>query len=251
MTALVLMRLDDGILIASDGAAYRDDGLLHSHATKVALMPEWSCIMGGRGIGCALSRLYLMLQTFSRNGTGITGFDAVLDALPDLSRFLKQQYDENLPGEQHFSFMIGGYSERRGAWETYILRSRPNGVGEAPLDGEQPAFTLIPLPNIHLAPLASDEGLTAVGILPPRDGPRDPVAEAIRFICAARLDKGWSERRLDAPAQHLIGGFVQVTVLTRDSVTSSIAHRWPDLIGEPIVLRGDLLPEALRPLDSS
>ena len=40
-------------------------------------------------------------------------------------------------------------------------------------------------------------------------------------------------RRHRAPSA-LVGGFVRLTTVTRDAVTTRIIHRWPDRVGEPI-----------------
>lgn len=249
MSANVIVRQDDGIVIATDGIAYDGQGIVVAHVSKVALMPEWSCAFAVRGAGVVPTMMLFGLSKLATLGFNIAGFDDFLSFLPaaaeEVHKALLSDPTQSYP---QFSMMIGGYSEAHGRFESYSLRSRDF---EYPIGDEihqQPAYTLAPLPSTHFAPTPSPEACAAVGLYQrgPDDPPEAPQVTAIRGVCAARLDKG-SLPGDEVNEDYSIGGFVQLTTILRDSVTSEIVHRWPDVIGEKLdPTRGEKLPAFLR-----
>lgn len=234
MTALAILRADIGIVIASDGASYDDDGRLRMVKQKVDLHPHISCAIASRG--SALAPWFVSDDLFWR-GQSPT-FDDLVTAMPDLARGARQFVAERgSPTTQNFSLYLCGWSDARERFETYAVRSR---------DTEQaPACTLIPLPAVYLAPEPYHDVAAAFGMqLPPPDlraaGWEDLAEYGTRSICAARFCEG------SATGENphcCVGGFVQVTSLARELVLSRIVHRWPDPIGELLdARRGDPSP---------
>ena len=63
MTALAILPLDDGIVVACDAALYDPrDGTLVGLTSKVALVPEWNCIIAQRGVGLFLQAVRYQLS---------------------------------------------------------------------------------------------------------------------------------------------------------------------------------------------
>lgn len=248
MSAISIVRSETGIAIATDGIGYDSRGVVQGHVSKVAIMPEWSCAFANRGAGGACSAMHHALVQLANRGVTITGFDEVLALMPPLSVELHAALQAEGRPYPHFSFMLGGFSTERDRFETHSLRSRDFtfAIGEETI--VQAAYTLAPLPESHFAPTPSEDACKAAGLVlggsegPPEDGRHI----AIRGVCAARLDKGATP---DEPADedYSVGGFVQLTTIFRDCITSEIVHRWPDPFGEKVdPTRGDLLPGFLR-----
>lgn len=240
MSALAILRAEELVVIASDGAAYDGQtGNLMAVVSKVAVMPEWSCIFANRGMGGATAAMQAELRHLAACGEPINEFDDVLDRFPALAEQMHLRALA-MPGAPtaHFSFLIGGFSERRRRMESYTVRTRPV--------GDRPPFALVGLPEIHLAPFPSLEAAAQAGITRPQElqPGHETVAEdyAVRAVAACRLDRETDDAE-GAAGIHYVGGFLQLTTLYRGEVHSRIVHRWPDPIGEPIdPTRGDLLP---------
>ncbi|CAO4196488.1 hypothetical protein [Methylorubrum extorquens] len=240
MSALAILRTESFVTIASDGAAYDGStGNLMAVVSKVAVMPEWSCIFANRGMGGATAVMQAELQLLAVRGDTIRDFDDVLDRIPALAERMHRDALAT-PGAPtaHFSFFIGGYSEQRQRIESYTVRTRPV--------GDRPAFDLIGLQDIHLAPYPSPEAAARAGITRPQELPHghETVAEdyAVRAVAACRLDRETDEGE-GATGIHFVGGLLQLTTLYRGATFTRIVHRWPDPIGEPIdPTRGELLP---------
>lgn len=249
MSALAIVRSDESVTIASDGAGYETGtGRLMTVVSKVALMPECSCIFANRGMGGATAEIHARLRHLAACGEPIKEFDDVLDRFPTLAEQLHLEVLANPEASTaHFSFLIGGYSGRRQRMESYTVRTRPfMAMGNSGALSEQPPFTLIGLPMVHLAPSPQLSSAAQVGITRPQEfGPEtelEPESYALRAVAACRLDRE-TDGAEGTPGIHFVGGMLQVTTLYRDAAVSRIVHRWPDPLGEPIdPKRGDLLP---------
>ena len=247
MTAIAIIRCENGIVVAADGAAYDREAVLRKIGSKIEVMTHLSCVMTCRGDLGASTHLKLALAVLAEQGEPMQDFDDVLAALPGCARGVHARCVTPDGRPVRFAVFVGGFSEARQRWETYCLRTYAYGGGEGSLTGEHPAFTLTPLPEYHLAPVPA-EGWAPAG-LPARIDETtdlDPYTFAIRAVCGCRVDKGAPAHDPDAAEAHRVGGFVEAVFLTHDAAESRVVHRWPDPLGEPITLRGDLLPEFLR-----
>lgn len=242
MTAIAIVRGAEGLAFATDGLAIDVTGRAAAVVSKAALFPEWSCVFANRGSAMATARMQNALQRLAYSGAcRIGGFDDVLALLPELSGALHAEILREGAVYPNFSFMIGGYSAERDRCESYSLRSQEFAYHDGVQDLVQAPYTLAELPAMHFAPTPTRESAIAAGMRPPDQPLEDGVHMAVRAICAARLDQGATT---DDPAEmHHVGGFVQLTTLFRDRLTSEIVHRWPDPLGEMVdPRRGDLLP---------
>ena len=92
-------------------------------------------------------------------------------------------------------------------------------------------------------------GVTPWQVVDPGDFVFAPSNPEIEAGCAAGLRAAFSEAAaIDLLEQQramttaggapfcTVGGFVQLTSITREAITTKIIHRWPDEIGEQIKL---------------
>jgi len=240
MTAIAIYRSQDSIVFASDGASYDpSNGAFTGCTSKVALMPEWSCVIAQRGAGGFLALLR------ARLGPEVVDFDDLLDRLPTHTRGLHADFVARGYPYPNVSLFIGGWSEARERFETYTLRSRdislPNAEGGEPFSIE--AFKLAPLPEFHAAPYPTEELFERFGA-GTNALPMTAADLTLRTVCAARaLRCAPSE---EDKCEYVVGGFLQLTILKRNEIASEIVHRWPDPVGEKIdPTRGEPLPAFL------
>lgn len=256
MTAITIVRGSDAIAIASDGAAYEDDGTLRQIVSKVELMPNLSCVIGGTG--SQLASKYFRDLLFWLPIPPVD-FDGVIDIAPTLCEQVYGYVQEyGAPSTRKFTLFFCGWSESRGRLETYAIKSRewenvPNLEGEI---GTAPPFTLVPLPEIHCAPAPEPTIAEQFGITVPGQNmverPENGIEYAMRAVVSCRFCLGGMDMKeaLEDP-YCCVGGFLQITTVTRDAIVSQIVHRWPDVIGERMdVMRGgpnDYYPLWMRP----
>jgi hypothetical protein len=243
MTAIAIVRGSEGVAFATDGVACDIEGRAAALVSKVALFPEWSCVLANRGTALATARMQLGLQRVAYSGViRINGFDDVLRYLPDVAQALHEEILKEGAHYPHFAFMIAGYSAERDRFESYSLRSREFRYQIGDEEVVQVPYTLGELPDMHFAPFPSQESAILAGLPRPYEPMQDGRMIAVRAICAARLDPGGSPD--DSVEQHHVGGFVQLTTLFRDKITSEIVHRWPDPLGHRLdPAAGPLLPD--------
>lgn len=248
MTALAMIRAEDGIVLASDGAGYDPKtGRVVGMMSKVALMPDLSCILASQGAGMTVALAQTKLRLIASVGGPINGFDDVLTILPGILCEIARNDLRATDDRPEFVVLVGGYSDERARWETYLIH---NTARCATWDGGRFAapYTLYPIPEAYFLPFPTDDGVTLSGIdsAALADGTFGPAEQVLGAVCAARFMR--DEARADgaAPA-HVVGGYLQLTMLGRLHVSSTIVHRWPDERGELITPTADDLPEFLRP----
>jgi|GEM_PF-3498892 len=135
-------------------------------------------------------------------------------------------------------YFIGGYSPSRDRWETYQIEtyayfSDPwDGIGE-----------LTPAPEVAMAPAPGVDELVRYGIDAKMDGDRldvhlenldmDTLIRLMRAQRATEIGFGIRSENNWVPG-HMVGFFIESTVLERDLCVRRIEWRWPDEIGKPI-----------------
>lgn len=242
MTAIAMVRGNDGVAIATDAATYELDGRLQHLMSKVALIPERNCVISARGAAGLTGRLAEAVrhQTFD--------FDDVLALLGWEAKKLLDEWREWIKPRtepKHIDLHIAGWSSARERYETYILCSGEkiqtdvNGV-LMPLA----PWSLTPVPSMFASPLPDAEVARRFGL--DYDKFSNGYDAAARIVCAVRSEsRAFHEGA--AAMGCIAGGWLQMTILKRDFVSTEIIHRWPDVIGEPIdPTRGEPLPKFLR-----
>jgi hypothetical protein len=244
MTGIVVVPAGDAIVFATDGAIYDPTtGFLIGSCSKVALIPECSCVITQRGAAGFLQDVHSRLA-------GRRDYDAILQDAVEVCREVTALYAAHYKFDPIWSMTICGWSNERSQLEIYALRSR-----EYHMRNEMtgmfdivPPMTLYPIEAILSSPMPSLELRQKFGVnLENLDG-QDAINISVRLLCAARFSTAPDETSTEADFNFNIGCFVQLTVLQRDRIESRIVHRWPDRVGEKIdPTRGDSLPKFLHP----
>lgn len=235
MTAINIIRQTDRIWFMTDAAAYSSNGVIDNIASKVIRLGHIRsaiAMRGGYENGCVLR--YMMEE----NGQSLGSFDALLQQMPAIIKAATQVYHRTT-----FELLFGGYSDARERMETYVCYSRGGGQA-ADTNGVRtlvPAATPVALHDMSGAPAPTADLLMKVGLgTPIPNNLFDPREHGLALMEAQRMHKtegGW----------HCVGGYAELTTVTREGVTSEILRRWPDKVGEPIRPSSQLvLPSGLN-----
>jgi hypothetical protein len=106
-----------------------------------------------------------------------------------------------------------------------------------------PAFTLVPLPESWVSSVPNKEDYLQFGLDQNGEGINffDYAARCVCALRAAGYEKGTGD--LDG-LPYQVGGFLQMTLMLPDKLSSAIVHRWPDEIGKPVdKSAGDAMPK--------
>lgn len=226
MSALNAILTPEAVHVLTDGAGYGPDGTLTGITSKVAALPHLSAVLAARGKTFALPTIAAALNDRSPPG----GFDElqagmvvektrmVLEQLPALAAA------QNLPEAAvagPFELILAGWSTARQRPELYALHTVPS-------EHFRP-WQLTPVEDGYLTP---GDGAFVNGLVEVIDfGRFDPERDGLRIVEAQRA-RAWPIP--GGAVAHGVGGFVQLTSVTRDAVTSRILKRWNDSLGEKI-----------------
>lgn len=227
MSGIAICQETDRIVFVSDGTAYDQHGVVTGECSKVVLIPECSCVLAQRGVtGFALDLRYEMGM--------LSDFDHLLRVVCQAAANVDGIYKRIATCNPNWTVYIGGYSEQRTRFETYLLSSRDRPTGAA--------LSLLPFDEPLVAPMPDEAILKQFGILD-ADEPAEHLC--VRYICAARAFKSPNDAK--SANTSAVGGFLQLTVLERHRITTEIVHRWRDPVGELIdPARGDAMPEFIK-----
>lgn len=226
MTVLITVVKDDCVIQYTDGATYTQGGIYFLPMQKSDIFLPQTALVATRGSGRAgMIFKFLASETAS--------FDEIVSKLPT---FLSQASIEGLKiGDPvNLSAHVAGYSEAHGAFQafwSFVRREEDGDLAEGSLKVE-------PIASVHVDPWPGVEELSATGLL--NDGVVSISGEDdfLAIIEAVRRTTFPFGPGHDGEGC-IVGGFIQRTTLTLDSATSDIIHRWPDVVGELLRVRGD------------
>lgn len=217
MTAIVAVTGPTRVDVLCDGAVYLPDGTLLDVMSKVWPLAGMRACVGGRGLA-VMPPAFLI-----RAGWMVPTFDALVahfaEILTELERTMRPRVGDAF---DHHELVLAGWSESRDRGEVYFEQghAEPRRV----LRECTEVLVLGPDPDKHWAALQGK----AAQFDPERDGL--PIFEEMR---ARRMTL--DATRPEAAEGHGVGGFVDVTTITRDGLSKRILHRWPeDRVGEKI-----------------
>jgi hypothetical protein len=238
MTALVFIRRDDGLIVASDGAIGAQDGsgTVLGLRSKVLLIPEWSTIIGFRGHVAVKYEIH-------RDMHPIRSFDEFVDGIALELEVVIARLSVAGVVDPHGTLFFGGWSDRAQAFESYRVGSREREIHGGKQEEEIIApYTLTPLAICHAAPAVPSSLYQKFGIDFDCKTAADEQNLALRLVCAARADDSSEDSK-----SYPIGGFLQLSVAARDFVQTATVHRWPDVIGARVDLTlGEAMPAFLE-----
>lgn len=226
MTAFLTIRLEDQLLFFSDGVGYDDEGVVQRIGPKVMLRPDLPAIIGSRGS----SEFTDILPAFH----GWVSFDDLVERIPEdgahvFSIMKEHRGPDDPPSAQVW---LAGWSESAQRFALKLIEFRADG-------GEALPLTDVDRPCMY-QPAPSEEACRKVGFrdgkptIRSNQGLEAIVQDAVIFMHAQRLTKNVIHHLPDAPHGSMAGGFVQLSIITRSSLSSMIVHRYPDEIGKKI-----------------
>ena len=223
----MMCRVDGGfVTILSDGAVWdldeeRNEYRVIAFDAKPVLLPHISAALVSLGSGDFLPAMYLS------NSQKWTSFDVLLGCVCDDARATFGRLQRiAFPAYRTLrcAIYLAGWSDERRRFETYAVDVDPSGAVSEPE----------PLPEVVFSPAPGEEALAAVGVLGKGIDPTDNVSLGLHMQ-AMRLTPGEMGAADPPPVGHMVGGFLQKTILMKDRIYTEILHRWDDKIGEPVI----------------
>ena len=225
MSGVLSALAPNSVIVLTDGAVYRRDGSLLAIKRKVAVserVPLAVAFRGNFAFGELTSRQIIQAAE-------TVGFDRMLAALEaDLP---------NMPASPDLEMLIAGISETAGPMHR-VFRNKVDGGFEA-LKLIDPGLMHFGFGGDGRAIKFADFGVPA---------PRGTALEAwfsrygaSVFEFFRHIPVAIEPENPNTDRQHLIGGILDMTVVTSGGVSISRLHQWPDQVGEKI----DPLPAEL------
>lgn len=196
---------EDGLVVLTDGAWYNSDGVVQAIASKTLVLPHIPAVVAARGPSHLLPFLFEI-------ACPCRDFEDLLGSIQS------NAYDSS-SGE--YEIIIAGYSQERDRFEVYILPVHDRYACEG-----FPACLLMPVPGHLIQPALDPAIIKQIGWHIPDVDRLDAERDGLRLMECQRAD--------GTPPEHVVGGFVQKTVIERQGISSSIIHTWPDQVGRKI-----------------
>lgn len=219
MTAINTIIQRDAVRIVSDAASYAADGNLVAVAPKVALLPHLNAAIACRGPHISVPLFADLL------GAVASTYDDLKAKAPAFIRDLLPMFEASFSQCQFggdFDVVVAGISETTGP-DAWLVCSHTRYSVEPFSLVQLAGLTLLPGdPAIHEAVRAAvPHDVEAFDI--ERDGLA--VLEAQRAHAVEHAGGRWLTG---------VGGFAQVTSITREGISTRVIHRWYDEVGQPI-----------------
>lgn len=215
MTAINVIKQKHAVHVITDGASWMLDGKFGPACCKVWPVPHLRAVVAARGPRLAPLLMADFLNTAGRS------YDEMKANAVTMVRELFEVYPNILAGPfgQDAEFVIAGWSDVSGP-DAFVL-SRVDGVWISRDTG--PVMMAPGDAAIQQAALAAmPEGVASADDM-------DPARDGLAIVTAQRAIVG--------PCEGItaVGGFIQITTVTRDRISTRILHTWPEEWGEPQV----------------
>ncbi|MGO4564810.1 hypothetical protein AB4Z52_07015 [Rhizobium sp. 2YAF20] len=230
MSAYISILTPEACFLFTDAAAYDSSGVIQKFARKVRTAKAAPFAVTSRGnqfLGDKLQAVFCDI-------VDLHGVDGFLDGgLPELLAGMKADWFRDVASghgavEVHFS----AWSESRGpvhaSFQTVEMANRPS---------------IIPFELAVLEPVSvggpPPSQMALAGLRPKTES--ESLAEYCAYLGVALMQMMRDEpaemsfQSDDDPTRfHLVGGHVDMTVITPDGTTVDRVHTWPDQVGVPI-----------------
>ncbi|MCK1553136.1 hypothetical protein IVB11_29880 [Bradyrhizobium sp. 177] len=221
MTAnnLIASKKHNCIWIATDAAAYLDDGTITEFKSKIRAIPEWSAVITGRGNSFGQDTAARELQKRA------SSFDDLVGIASRELPLIVEEFRLDRP----FELNLAGFFRGR----PMIFFIRTPGDHDSSGMGLQP-FLILPVGPTFFGPWPSDELIAATDFVAPDpdDAPEDIVKGLRKLINLQRrtpmVTDGYSR----------VGGWADLTVVTPDGIEQRRLCWWPeDRIGQRMSIK--------------
>jgi hypothetical protein len=223
MSAINVIRQNNSVHVLTDAAAYDERGTIIAIAPKVWQMPHLNCLFAVRG-----PKLAAPLVVDAIGGIH-TSYDELRDNIAEDLRRAVAAF-EPIFAQCGFGadldLVIAGISESRGP-DSYLIATHRR-YGTEPFKVAQ----MGPLAAAPADPAIQKRLLSVLPAGATADS-LDPATDGLRILQVQRdavVSVGKS-----AKAMKVVGGFAQLSSVTRDGISTRVLHRWPDCImGQPV-----------------
>lgn len=218
MSAINILIQSNSVHILTDGTVFHPDGKLIMIGPKAVCLPHLNCAIAFRGAAGAKMMLSEVIAF------GAPTFDGLRQTIAELLKSQAEQFSEAFQlctSGPEFEVVVAGISETAGP-TAYIVNSHGR-YGKSWTPIELAGFVPLPCDEVTLAKMQR--------IIPPGTSPDDidPERDGLAVMKLQRATP-----RLSNGDFCPVGAFAQLTTVTRNSVSTRIIHRWPDVIGEEI-----------------
>lgn len=205
MTAVNIVITDRAAHVVTDGAATRKDGTIGYIGNKVYSAPHMRAVFALRGYGVLLDSIGPSLSNYR------TTFDEVAQGawVPGIMSAYR-----GTGADEDFDLYVAGWSEERDQPEAYWLSTRV-----------APELVQMPV-NALFSPGTPETTRVSREVL--------FLGDDDETFCKAMVTIMETQRQTSTDEHRIIGGFVQLTTITKEQTTQRILHRWPDKVGERI-----------------
>jgi hypothetical protein len=233
MTAINVIRQRQAVHILSDGAFCDATGIVCEIGPNVFALPHLPAALAIRGATHFMPFLVHRLSRECRSFDDMLG--GIVQAALEVHNTFPMAFGTLSYGaiEPDFDIVAVGWSKARGLPASYLVCSQNRAVAHGI---EANAWQPVELPEVLIAPPIAEKQISAAGWSVPYSAESfRPEADGLALLKAQRL----SQRELD-PRTGMrgyvceVGGFVQLTSVSADSLSSRVLHWWPDKVGRRI-----------------
>jgi len=216
-TALNVVQSDQAVIMLADGAYFGGDARVLAVGSKIELYPAARSVFGCRGMRAVCYQVGRLFRSESSSLENMTSRAlAIARAVQEFAR------DEGTLGDVS-AYIAGFPSSNSGGPQVWSIAISAAAVDVVKLRSTQSQFS----------PALDDPDV--VEAIRTGQFSRQPEHFGFRALDlqrrAAVTIPGWNDGR---PA-HVVGGFAEAAIVTRDSITVKILKRWPDVIGKEII----------------
>jgi len=219
MSAINTVIQADSVHLICDGASYDADGRLVSVGPKMQMLPHLNAAVACRGPRASVPLFADLLSAAAST------YDELKAEAPTFLRELRPMLDATFAHCElgaDFDVVIAGISESDGP-DAYLICSHER-------YGVQP-WTVVQFAGLAMMPADAATQARVFASIPDNVDLVDPERDGRIILEAQRvfpIDHGGDRSFVG------VGGFAQLTSITRDGISTRVIHRWPDEIGEPI-----------------
>jgi len=229
MTAINVVRQLDAVHIISDGVFCDTDGFVLNIGPNTWFLPHLSAAIGIHGSP------HFMPFLINRLGGECRSFDDIAAKILTIALDVHISFPMthgtlgwgNINPE--FDLFVVGWSEARGQPISYLVARPGRGTGSQ----VSADWRVVELPDLLIAPPLNERVGRADGWKPPTSAEAFQVEpDGIKLVEAQRFTP--TRINSEGGIGFSVGGFVQLTSVSAQRVTSRILLRWPDKVGRKI-----------------
>lgn len=219
MSAINTLVKRDSVHLITDAASYDSAGNLVAAIPKVALLPHINAAVACRGPRASVPLFADLLSAAAST------YDELKAHAPTFLRELRPMLDATFAHCEFgavFDVVIAGISESAGP-DAYLICSHER-------YGVQP-WTVVQFAGLAMMPADAATQELVLASIPDDVELVDPERDGRIILEAQRafpMDHGGGRVFTG------VGGFGQLTSITRDGISTRVIHRWPDEVGQPI-----------------